>query len=37
MWEHVPLERKYEIILSADEKTLTKKLQWVEIQSLRLQ
>ena len=26
MWEHVPLERKYEIILSADEKTLTKKI-----------
>ena len=24
MWEHVPLESKYEIILSADEKTLTK-------------
>ena len=26
MWEHVPLELKYEIILSADEKTLTKKI-----------
>ena len=26
MWEHVPLERKYEIILSSDEKTLTKEI-----------
>ena len=26
MWEHAPLELKYEITLSADEKTLTKKI-----------
>ena len=26
MWEHAPLELKYEITLSADEKNLTKKL-----------
>ena len=26
MWEHVPLELKYEITLSADEKNLTKKI-----------
>ena len=25
MWEHAPLELKYEITLSADEKNLTKK------------
>ena len=26
MWEHAPLELKYEITLSADEKNLTKKI-----------
>ena len=26
MWEHAPLELKYEITLSADEKTLMKKV-----------
>ena len=26
MWEHVPLEFKYEITLSADEKSLAKKV-----------
>ena len=26
MWEHAPLKLKYEITLSADEKTLTKKI-----------
>ena len=31
-WEHSPLEIKYEITLSSDEKKLTKKLQWAKQQ-----
>ena len=30
--EHLPLEFKYEITLSSDKKTLTKKLQWAKQQ-----
>ena len=31
-WEHLPLEFNYEITLSSDEKTSTKKLQWTKQQ-----
>ena len=36
MWEHAPLELKYEITLSADEKNLTKKITMAKNTRLKI-